>query len=213
LKKKDWGNMAYRVNHCGIVVLAGGQSSRLGSPKQLLPYKESTLIRHAATVALAANCGPVLIVTGSNEDAVTKAIEGLGVVVSTNQGWKEGMAASLRVGLKAMVERFPETDGIIFMVCDQPFVTKSLLLCLIETQQTTGKAVTACSYLDKKGTPALFHSSFFEKLMELKGDKGARMLIAAHPDEVADVPFEEGAIDIDTVDDYKRLLNGLNKVL
>jgi molybdenum cofactor cytidylyltransferase len=205
--------MTGRGNHYGVVILAGGQSNRLGSPKQLLPYKESTLIRHAAAVALEADIGPVLIVTGANERVVLRAIEGLNVFHATNPGWQEGMASSLRVGLKAMVERFPETDGIIFMVCDQPFVTKSLLLCLIETLQTTGKAVTACSYLGKKGTPALFHRSFFEKLMELKGDKGARMLIAAHPDEVADVPFEEGAIDIDTVDDYNRLLNGLNKVL
>lgn len=204
--------MENRVNHCGIVVLAGGQSSRLGRPKQLLPYKQSTLISHAAEVALGAEMGPVVVVTGANAELIGKSLIGLPVSTIVNSGWEEGMASSLRVGLHALVESFPQTDGILFMVCDQPFVTKSLLLCLLQVQQDTGKAITACAYQGKLGTPALFHRFFFEKLMELKGDKGARLLIAAFPDEVAEVPFEEGAIDIDTKEDYEKLRNGLNEV-
>jgi molybdenum cofactor cytidylyltransferase len=205
--------MENRANHCGIVVLAGGQSSRLGRPKQLLPYKESTLIKHAAEVALQAEMGPVVVVTGANADVIGKALEGLPVKIVVNSGWEEGMASSLRMGLHALVESFPQTDGILFMVCDQPFVTKSLLRCLLQVQQDTGKAITACGYQGKMGTPALFHRSFFEKLMELEGDKGARLLIAAFPDEVAEVPFAAGAIDIDTREDYEKLRNGLNEVI
>jgi len=158
-------------------------------------------------VALDADCGPVIVVTGANSLEVIQALTGLKIQIVENPGWQEGMASSLRVGLQEMLVAHPETDGIIFMVCDQPYVNKSVLLCLIETQHTTGKAVAASSYQGKAGTPALFHHSFFEKLMELKGDKGARMLISAHPHEVAMVPFEEGAIDIDTKEDYEQLLN------
>jgi molybdenum cofactor cytidylyltransferase len=199
--------MTKGINHCGIVVLAGGQSSRLGSPKQLLPYAGSTLLRHTVDVAIDADCGPVIVVTGANSMEVMQALTGLKIQLVENPGWQEGMASSLRVGLQEMLVAHPETDGIIFMVCDQPYVNKSVLLCLIGTQHTTGRAVAASSYHGKAGTPALFHHSFFEKLMELKGDKGARMIIAAHPNDVAEVTFEEGAIDIDTREDYEQLLN------
>jgi molybdenum cofactor cytidylyltransferase len=90
-------------------------------------------------------------------------------------------------------------------------VTKSVLLCLIETQVKAGKAITAAGYGGKAGTPALFHRSFFERLMALKGDKGARMLIASFPEDVSVVPFEEGSVDIDTTEDYARLINLLNE--
>jgi molybdenum cofactor cytidylyltransferase len=90
-------------------------------------------------------------------------------------------------------------------------VTKSVLLCLKETQEKEGRAITATGYGGKAGTPALFHRCFFDRLMELKGDKGARMLIASFPGDVAIVPFEEGAIDIDTEEDYGRLIHLLKE--
>jgi molybdenum cofactor cytidylyltransferase len=199
--------MANPINHYAIVILAAGNSSRLGSPKQLLSWQGSTLLRHSAEAALDAGCGPVMVVTGAKNEEVNEAVKGLAVEIVENVEWEEGMASSLRVGLRQMLEKHPETDGIIFMVCDQPFVTKSVLLCLTQIQEKVGKAITAAGYGDKAGTPALFHRSFFERLMELKGDKGARMLIANYPEEVTIVPFAEGAIDIDTKEDYARLIN------
>lgn len=198
--------MENRVTKCGIVILAAGNSSRLGSPKQLLPYKNTTLLRYTVQVALEVNCGPVMVITGANSAAITDALKGFVIEIVENTGWEEGMSSSLRTGLQVMVEKHPETDGIIFMVCDQPYITKSILLCLIETQQITGKAVVASVYHEQTGAPALFHRSFFEKLFELKGDRGARRLIASHPDDVAGVPFEAGAIDIDTKEDYEQFL-------
>ncbi len=200
--------MQIRVNHCGIVILAAGQSSRLGSPKQLLPYKDSTLLRHAAQVALEANIGPVLVVTGAHHEAVANAIEGLPISAAFNPDWQEGMASSLRVGLQAMVEAFPETDGILFMVCDQPYVSTSLLCSLVETQHKTGKAIVASTYQGNTGTPALFHHSFFNKLLELKGDKGARLLLETYAGEVVTILFKEGVIDIDWKADWERLVRG-----
>jgi molybdenum cofactor cytidylyltransferase len=148
-----------------------------------------------------------MVVTGAGSEEVKEAVKGLSVEIAENEGWEEGMASSLRVGLQQMLKSHPATNGIIFMVCDQPFVTKSVLLCLIETQEKEGKAIAAAGYKGIAGTPALFHRSFFEKLMELKGDKGARMLIASYPEDVVIIPFEQGAIDIDTKEDYGRLIN------
>jgi molybdenum cofactor cytidylyltransferase len=202
--------MSYRVNHCGIVILAAGQSSRLGSPKQLLPYAEISLLAHTVDVALSSGCTPVLVVVGANKETVVADIAGKNVHVVHNDGWQEGMASSLRAGLQHMQQEAPGNDGIIFMVCDQPFVTKSLLDCLILTQQTTGKAATASSYAGKLGTPALFHQTLWPQLQQLKGDTGARMLLMANPDDVTAVPFEAGVTDIDTKEDYERLINRQN---
>ncbi|HSK12505.1 MAG TPA: nucleotidyltransferase family protein [Phnomibacter sp.] len=198
--------MATPVNNCGIVILAGGQSSRLGSPKQLLPFRDGTLLRHAAQIALEAGCGPVMVVTGSNAEAMNRELAGLDIEIVHNPDWAEGMASTLRTGLRALQEKYPGVDGVVFMVCDQPFVTRSVLLCLTDRQKETGKGITASSYGGKAGTPALFHRAYFEKLLTLKGDKGARTLMAEYPHDVALVPFAEGAIDIDTKEDHEKLI-------
>jgi len=201
--------MRYLVEQCAIVVLAAGASSRLGSPKQLLVYKGRSLLQHAADAALQTSLRPVVIVVGANSDATKKQMEGMKVEIAENEAWQEGMASSLRCGLAAVQKMKPETDGIIFMVCDQPYVNKSLLENLLLTQHKTGLPIMASSYEGKLGTPALFHKSFFPELLELTGDVGARKLMVQHSDDVATVLFPKGDIDIDTAAEYEALKNGL----
>lgn len=198
--------MNYLVNKCGIVILAAGKSSRLGSPKQLLHYQGKSLISHTVDVALSTGLHPVIVVLGANSAAIKDELAAKEVMTVENAGWEEGMASSLRVGLQTMQQVAPSVDGIIFLVCDQPFVTKSLLVCLRNEQAETGKPATASSYGGKLGTPALFHRVLWPDLLQLTGDTGARKLLASLADGVAAVPFEEGLADIDTKEDYERLL-------
>ncbi|MEP6951328.1 MAG: nucleotidyltransferase family protein [Ginsengibacter sp.] len=200
----------YKVEQCAIVVLAAGMSSRLGSPKQLLVYNGKSLLGHTVDVALQTNNRPVVVVTGANRSLIKKQMEGTEAEIAENEGWQEGIASSLRCGLAAVQKIKPGTDGIIFMVCDQPYVTKSLLNGLLQVQQETGLPIVASSYEDNLGTPALFHQSFFAELLELGGDTGARKLINQHKELVATVPFPEGIIDIDTRADYEVLLRHKN---
>ena len=93
------------------------------------------------------------------------------------------------------------------MMCDQPFVSVSLLNDLIATQQVTAKPIVASNYGTTVGPPTLFHKSIFPFLLELKGDTGARKIIERHADDVITVYFPEGSIDIDTTADYELLLN------
>lgn len=196
----------YTVEHGSIVVLAAGMSSRLGSPKQLLVYQGESLLKHTVNVALQTSMRPVIVVVGANSDTVKKEIEGMELMVVENEGWEEGMASSLRCGLAAMQKISPDADGIIFMVCDQPFVSKLLLESLLQAQHETGLPIVASSYEGKLGTPALFHQSLFAELMKLKGDTGARKLIRDHEYLVKTVAFPKGIIDIDTKADYDTLL-------
>jgi molybdenum cofactor cytidylyltransferase len=147
----------------------------------------------------------VVVVLGSNAESLKPELSGdENFQIVLNPGWQEGMASSIRCGVEE-AER-SGVDGIIIMVCDQPFVNSSLLTKLLETQHRTGLPVVASRYADHPGVPALFHKSLFEKLKGLKGDSGARKILKENISDVAVVDFPEGAIDIDTNEDFDGLL-------
>jgi molybdenum cofactor cytidylyltransferase len=197
--------MNLKISNIAIVILAAGTSSRLGSPKQLLDYNGKNLLRHAVDTALETECASVFVVLGANSELLRKELNDKPVTVLENTNWKEGMASSIRCGLEYITGTILRPDSIIFMVCDQPYVSGALLLSLMEKKQETKMPIIASSYEDKMGTPALFHRSFFPALMELSGDTGARKLIADNMDKVATVLFPAGITDIDTAADYELL--------
>jgi molybdenum cofactor cytidylyltransferase len=199
-EKKDTTNI-------GIIILAAGASSRLGRPKQLLPYNNKTLLQHTLQTAQASIAQPVVIVLGADAEKVQNEITGNNVYKVMNAEWKEGMASSIRCGLKALAEVSPAAEGVILMVCDQPFVTASILNDLIAAHQKTGKPVVACGYKDTFGPPVFFHNSLFSELLELKGDIGARGVVRQHVDAVEVIPFPDGTFDVDTEADYERIKN------
>lgn len=188
-----------------IIILAAGSSSRFGKPKQLLPYKSKSLLMHSVDEALETGCQSVYVVLGSQIDLMRNELIDKRVVIVENAGWEEGMASSIRYGLAAAMKAKQSPAYVIFMVCDQPFVSSSLLLKLIEKKKETEMPIVASSYGIDKGTPALFHQIFFPALMELKGDKGAQKIISDNPEKVATIFFPEGIRDIDTAMDYELL--------
>lgn len=192
--------------NCAIIVLAAGASRRLGQPKQLLPLGSTTLLGHTIQVALQSGCQPVVVVAGAYEEAVKKILQNPGITVLQNAGWHEGMASSVRIGLQFLVAQKPALQQALLMVCDQPFVTKKHLLCMLATQKSSGKGIVASSYGGKMGTPALFSRQYFEALLQLEGDTGARGLLIQYQDDVAAVDFAGGALDIDTPQDYEKLI-------
>lgn len=199
--------MKNRIDQCGILILAAGQSKRLGSPKQLLPFGGTTLIVRVAEIACQSKLYPVITVLGAHAEMIKGYLNIPGLNVVINPEWEEGMASSVRKGLASMEELFPKVDGIIILVCDQPHLEHDVITRLIDAQDESGLPAAAASYGGKLGTPALFHKSLFPELLQLKGDKGARKLLESMREDVVDVPFEKGVVDIDTTEDYERLLN------
>jgi len=200
----------YTVNKCSIVILAAGSSSRFGKPKQLLDYNGKSLVQHAADEALQTNMQPVIIVVGANHVTTKKEVKKKGIQIVHNEKWQEGIASSLRFGLKAVIKISPATDGIIFMVCDQPYVTSSLLKNLLQKQHESKLPIVASAYGNSIGTPALFHKTFFTELADLAGDAGAKKLFRKHAELSTSEAFPKGNIDIDTIKDYQFLLAGEN---
>jgi molybdenum cofactor cytidylyltransferase len=188
----------------GVVLLAAGKSSRLGQPKQLLVFEENTLVKRATEIALQVT-SKIIVVTGSEKEKVDKELSQLNIVTVFNKNYEEGIASSICTGLASMQESFPGIKGVILMVCDQPYVSSILLRQLIEKKESTEKPIVACSYNDTVGTPALFAEKSFPLLLQLTGGHGAKKIIQDDLSNVVTIHFPEGAIDIDTKEDYELI--------
>ena len=195
------------IGNSSIIILAAGESSRLGSPKQLLPYAGSTLLQHSIDIACASAAESTVVIMGANADLIRSTINDSEIKVFVNNEWKEGMASTIRFGLNLITTMNPQTEVVIFMVADQPFTTAELLNQLLDAHRTHGSKIVASKYEDSFGTPVLFHKTFFPELLQLKGDVGAKSVVRKHLNEVTFVPFPKGHIDIDTIDDYYKLSN------
>ena len=125
--------------------------------------------------------------------------------VVQNKHWREGIGSSIRVGVEYLSELEPDVSAIVLLVCDQPLLDAGVIMNLRALHQETGKEIVASSYADTLGVPALFARCVFRELLELRGDSGAKKVILANRDRVAEFPFPGGNIDIDTQADYENL--------
>jgi molybdenum cofactor cytidylyltransferase len=177
------------------VVLAAGASTRLGEPKQLVMLGGETLLDRAVRTAREAGCEPVVVVLGAEAERIRERCDLGGAVVVVNGAWEEGMASSIRTGLRAVrvgVGAVGGADGLVLMTCDQPAVTAEHLLALMAAGQ-----VTASAYAERRGAPAYFPVTAFPALAALRGDAGARELLRG----AATVELIGGELDVDTAAD------------
>jgi molybdenum cofactor cytidylyltransferase len=189
----------------GLIILAAGASTRMGTPKQLLLYRGRSFVRHFCDVAIASVCQPIAVVLGANAEQIKPEISQLPVQIVENQQWTEGMSSSIWVGLEALLAVNQDLEAVAIALCDQPFVSSQTLDRIVEAYRFTGNPIIASEYAATLGVPVLFSRSLFSELMALKSNEGAKQLIKRHIHEVFSVPFPEGSIDIDTPNDYEQL--------
>ena len=191
-----------------LLLLAAGASTRMGQPKQLLPYHGRTLLRHAAETAVASGCTPLVLVTGALHDALLAEVAGLPIQPVHNPDWETGLASSIRAGLRALAEIDPAAPptAVLLMLSDQPLLTPALLRQLVARQQHTQAPVVAAAYGDTLGVPAIFAQTMLPALLRLQGSQGAGRLIASLGKAVGRVPFPAGLLDVDTPEQYAALL-------
>ena len=201
----------YNIDNCAVVIIAAGESKRLGTPKQLLLVEEDTLLnRLIKTVQRAVNF-PIYLVLGANAEKIQAQLPHIEINVVENKDWQEGMGSSIRLGVQAILESAKKFDGVLILVCDQPYLTEAAIQDLVKLQAAKKTAITASFYANIAGTPALFHASIFPDLLALKGEQGARKIIQERDQELAKLQFEKGVLDIDTQDDYQQLLKEVSK--
>jgi molybdenum cofactor cytidylyltransferase len=189
----------------GVVILAAGESARMGEPKQLLAYRGTTLLQHAIDTAHSIPDAPVVVVLGARAAEIRAKLDPREVLIAENPDWHEGMGGSLRTGLRALLDSHPDISSAAFLLCDQPLLSPAMLGNLIATREQTGSAIVASEYDGILGVPALFGRTFFPALLALEGSDGARQIIWTHRAHAVGVPFAGGAVDIDTPADYARL--------
>jgi CTP:molybdopterin cytidylyltransferase MocA len=193
------------MHNTGIIILAAGASSRLGQPKQLLEFNGESFIRRMAKEAASDNSHAVVAVIGANNDSVTRELDGLDILLCHNESWQQGMGSSINAGLKHLLLVYPDIHQCVICVCDQPFVDDTILQALNNEQLASGRGIIASSYAGTLGVPVLFTRPYFDALLHLQGQEGAKKLVDKYSSDVSSVPFEKGAIDIDTIDDYNQL--------
>lgn len=201
------------MNNTGIIILAAGSSSRFGKPKQLLHFNNKTLIQHIIDEAIESGAEPIVLVTGANADDVAKKIKDENATIVFNETWKDGMASSIVAGLKKAITLNNDIEKIIIAVCDQPFITANLFQQLYQKQNESTQHIVASAYSDTIGTPALFTQKYFDALLNLHGEEGAKKILIANKDDVVTVNFPQGNIDIDTEKDYDDLIDKQKHVL
>jgi molybdenum cofactor cytidylyltransferase len=192
----------------GIIILAAGSSTRMGTSKQLLPVDGEPLLLKAAHAALQSRANHVTVVLGSNEKDHRDLLKGLKVDIVENQNWELGIGSSLKTGIKHIRSKRSFTVGVIVMVCDQPAITTKHLNDLIRVYEESGKAIVASLYVGSPGVPALIDKSLFVELMTMEDSYGAKKVIQKHLDKTALVEFDKGAIDIDTPEEYQNYIKG-----
>jgi len=194
------------MKNIGLVILAAGKASRMGKPKQLLTYQGSSLIFHAVKIGLNSICKSVVVVLGAYKEQIKPEIDKLPVQIVENPDWETGMSSSIRVGINAINQNNHNLDAVIIALADQPLINEAVFNQLIQKYQDTKNKIIASAYNDIVGVPALFNQTLFSELINIQGDRGAKALMRKYRDEVLTIPIPEAAIDIDTQDDYEKLL-------
>jgi len=208
------------VSTCRIsgIVLAAGGSRRLGQPKQLLPYAGGPLLRTVVATALAASFDEVIVVLGCRAGEIREALDipnlEAGSVGASNrlcvvvcEAWEQGLSAALQTGLAAAD---PASDAAAILLGDQPGVDAKLINRVIDAfataDQPLARPVFDTGTRHVPGHPVVIARSLWPELATLKGDEGARGLIAGRPDSVLEVPMEgEPPADIDTMEEFLGL--------
>jgi molybdenum cofactor cytidylyltransferase len=189
----------------GAIILAAGESSRLGKPKQLIELQGKTLLRRVVDAVTETTCSPIVIVTGIHSAALRNELRTIEAVILENQNWRRGMGTSIRAGVQHLIENQIVIDGLLLLVCDQPFVNADTIQNLIRLREETKKSIVASNYAGTLGVPTLFDRSLFRELLSLSDQAGAKSIILKNRVRVAEFSFPEGAIDIDTREDLEKL--------
>jgi molybdenum cofactor cytidylyltransferase len=187
----------------GLVLAAGG-STRLGRPKQLLPYEGATLLDHVLGVARRCEFDQLLCVVGGGAADVRAAVNLEDVGVVENPAYGQGCSSSIAAALDAVD---PQAGVLVLMLGDQPGVRPATVRRLLAGRGDAPLAT--CHYVNGRGHPLAFSRELFGELASLHGDKGVWKLLDRFTDRVADVAIAEPIPrDVDTWEDYQAVLSG-----
>lgn len=200
------GNTAASAPDLAAVLLAGGPSTRLGRPKQLVQVGGESLVRRTARLLLGLEPASVTVVTGCEAARVTSELEGLAVRVVYNRDWAQGMGASINAGARSLREG---ADGVLVTVCDQWRVEQDDLNRLAACWSSDISRICVANWKEGdafvSGPPVIFPRKLIPELKSMQPERGARQLVDRYMDLVEYVEIQNAAFDLDRPEDLAKL--------
>jgi molybdenum cofactor cytidylyltransferase len=186
------------------ILLAAGESRRMGSPKALLHYQGQTFIERICTAFLTAGVDELIVVLGARAEEIGRALPSYPVLRSVvNPHYFQGQLSSLMVGIGALS---PESEAAVVNLVDHPMVSTETIKAVIDSFRTAPLPIVIASYEGKRGHPVLFSSQVYGEIFAAPLDQGAKVVVRKDPARVREIPLDDPGIlaDIDTPEEYRR---------
>jgi len=198
-----------KTNKIAIILLAAGQSSRMGQNKLLIKIGAESLLENALSASTCSSANEVIVVTGANNSENEMLIKNFPVTIAYNTNWQKGIGSSIKCGLHLAKSGIPNLNAVIVSVCDQPFLNKDVFNRLIDQYLKSGKPIVASEYEGSPGVPVLYNKSMFEELLKIPDEHGAKKYILEKigAGMIEKVPFSKGDVDIDSLNDLNQFEN------
>ena len=187
------------------ILLAAGESKRMGKPKELMPFGQSSIVEQTIDNLLGSAVNEVIVVIGHRAEEVIRLIATRPVKLAVNPNYKQGMSTSIIAGLNLVDS---QAQAVMLALGDQPAIDSQTINRLIKAFYTHDKGIAIPTYQGRRGHPIIFAVKYKEKLLELKGDIGGRQIVKDHPDDILEVAVNSESIltDIDTISDYQSYI-------
>lgn len=174
------------------VILSGGASERMGSPKALVPFQGKTFLEHLLEITKHPAIGVRRVVLGAHAEPIAREVHLAADEIVINEDWAAGQLSSIQAALRSLPEG---TEGILLCLVDHPLVTANLVTELIEKFLACRAPVVVPVYQGRRGHPVIFSAAIYEELLHAPADKGARAVVWAHRGKVVEFPtYEEGCV-------------------
>lgn len=199
------------MNQIAIVVLAAGNAKRMGKSKQLLPWRDSTLLGSVITNVLSVDADIFFVVLGAYRNEIEKKIDLSKIIVLINENWQQGLGSSIALAITEIDKKYPDINAVLFVLADQPFISSIHLNTMLELHNKEKEAIIVTRKDDYRGVPVLFPKKIFSELMLLSNDEGAKQIINKNKTKVREVVTDNNTADIDTFEYYIALHKNLEK--
>lgn len=192
-----------------VLVLAAGQSSRMKDIKQLLKINNKTLLEKVLETAQKANFSTIYCVLGANAEKIRNETTTKNIEFIFNKNYKKGLGTSIVAGIHHLKKEQENVKSVLILLADQPDVNNSYLQELIAVSQKNKDKIIASCYFEKSGVPAIFPKKYFDKLLLLEGDRGAKDFLKKHALETIQLKRKQPFKDLDTQEEYQSYLESI----